>query len=374
MGRSSRPMHWQRKSKKNGGDCEYIEYSVVHTRTLKRRVLYAIGHTGLYIKKILNKIVKKDVTKQHSYWDSEDFRITKEKIMDFVAYNIPVSSVKFNKDNIDESLGVYSLFLVGSDQTWSEDQMENTDVYLLPFVHERNRKASYAPSLGKLHLTESYLKKLSDSISSFCFVSCREERNCRLLSRLSGNHIQFVLDPTLLLSSNDWEERMVKYEIEEPYILCYILGERNEISEFAEVLSIHTGIPVKYVVTRPAYLNKKGALNGIGPLEFVYLVSKASYVVTDSFHGTIFSINFKKEFYSFCKREGTSKSSDNARIMDILSTFGLENRFKEDSNPQFELPINYSEVNSKLAVLRDESIQYLRTIINHVNKNDTTNR
>jgi hypothetical protein len=106
-------------------------------------------------------------------------------------------------------------------------------------------------------------------------------------------------------------------------------------------------------------------LDNVGPQEFVGLIRNAAYAVTDSFHGTLFCINYGVEFYSFAKREAKTEEimNDNDRILAFLRELGLENRFKEDNDVTLELPIDYTTVHDRLEPMRIFSRQYLNKII-----------
>ena len=115
------------------------------------------------------------------------------------------------------------------------------------------------------------------------------------------------------------------------------------------------------MVTRPKYLNMKNSLMGIGPDDWLGLISGARYVVTDSFHGCLFCINYNIDFYAFSKREGDLNSQDNARILEFLGILGLQHRFQDDKNHPSQMPdIDYSLINKQIEQLREHSMTYLQ--------------
>jgi hypothetical protein len=193
-------------------------------------------------------------------------------------------------------------------------------------------------------------------------LSCRERTNCEILSTALGREVAYVLDPTFLLTANDWNQIAKPTEgmQTKQYILCYILGEKKRISDFAEKLGKEKGLPVYYIVTRPLYLMKKNHLFAT-PESFLCLIRDAAYVVTDSFHGSILCINYNTQFYSFTKREEVN-DVDNDRILEILNTFELSNRYKDD-NDTLEEDIDYKAVNSIVEHYREKSKVYLSKTI-----------
>lgn len=199
--------------------------------------------------------------------------------------------------------------------------------------------------------------------AQFRNLSCRERQNCNLLESELLDKVEFVLDPTFLLSPSDWNSYIHEPIIEGKYILAYILGTRECISKFAEKLGEHNNLPVYYILTRPEYLSKDNLLKTIGPFDFVNLIENASFIVTDSFHGTILSINFEKNFYSFTKRDGSATTIDNDRIGTVLQEFELNDRLLNDEFANELGSIDYIRVKSKLENLRESSLNYLKTII-----------
>ena len=295
----------------------------------------------------------------YSFFLSPDFKPFVDGFEQFVKERIMESNECYNPVSL-KTCTTYDAYMVGSDQTWGEARTRKNPIYFLDCINPDYPKLSYAPSIGTTHISDDYMQVLETKLSSFKSLSCREKTNCGLLSKKLHREVRYVLDPTLLLSAEEWNKVAQKHmEIglkEKQYILCYILGEKSYISEFAEKLSEEKGMPVYYIVTRPIYLKKKNHLFTT-PYSFVSLIRDAAYVITDSFHGTIFSINFNTQFYSFTKRE-ESENVDNDRIIELLKTFGLEERFQEGKYA-FVKDINWNEANKRLSEEREHSMEYL---------------
>ena len=285
---------------------------------------------------------------------------------------------EFRKDYIKESrpTDIYSLesienkyskFIVGSDQTWNPDCVEEQffKIFLLSFVNDPVKKCAYAPSIGRNNVTAHCLDLYKQYLSDFSYISCRESSGCGILTKALGKNIQQVLDPTLLLEAKDWDAIAENPINDEGYILCYILGNKTCICEFAKKIAQKENKEL-YIISNNLDIYKSFGnyiLQNIGPKEFVGLIKNCSCMVTDSFHGTIFSINFQKDFYTFHKRPGTQNESDNSRIIDTLRQFDLEKRFRDDSDESFSRPIDYKKVRLILEKWRKESIAYLSNIL-----------
>ena len=117
-------------------------------------------------------------------------------------------------------------FICGSDQIWNPENFNG--VYYLNFVNEKNKKISYAPSFGVSHIPTSKIEEIRQLVNKFDWLSVREDKGVNILKELTQKDIEVVVDPTLLLSKTDWEQISVSPNINEDYILCYFLGDRQE--------------------------------------------------------------------------------------------------------------------------------------------------
>lgn len=343
-----------------GGKPEYILYEPVSYRSpIKSKFIFItkwlLSMIGIY----------KAPTTEYSFLRTKDFRNLKKKYNAFHDKYIPVSKNIYYSDTVYEAIKEYDYFIVGSDQTWSPSCNVNPNTpNFLNFVKDNNKKRSYAPSIGTVHINSDYLSKLIKELSTFKYLSCREYYNSIMLSKKLDNQVRHVLDPTLLIDVKEWELIEKPVVMPEKFILCYILGTKECISDYAEMLGKAKKLPVYYMVTRPEYFSKPNKLVDISPEQFLWLLHHSSYVVTDSFHGCMFSINYNRNFYSFAKRVTNNTTQlDNDRIMDFLSFIGLQNRFINDNETRMEDDIDYSVINKQLSVARNSSINYLSTII-----------
>lgn len=339
-----------------GFDNEYIQYK----NTPKRSFFFYL------LRKVVRAIVPAKSTQFDFFFKRKEFASTLKAFNVFHDIYIPVSKREYYINTVQATNSLYDKFIVGSDQTWSE-YMNRSDfsVNFLSFVTDDLKKNSYAPSIGTLTISEEFTNKLVRELSSFNHLSCREKENCKKLSRLIKKDVEYVLDPTLLLTVEEWNKIAVTPKLPtKKYILAYILGEKDCIAEYAELLGKRKKMPVFYILTRPKYLNKAKCLRGIGPAEFIGLIRDAAYVVTDSFHGTAFCLNYGTLVYSFTKREVTKNDNaiENDRIKLLLSEFGLENRAKDDNDTSFEKDYAPKMYQEHLEDFRKLSWDYLKSI------------
>lgn len=270
-----------------------------------------------------------------------------------------------------ENPPVYDGYVVGSDQTWNPFVANSPEAFFLPFVENKSKKGSYGPSLAVKSLSDEKEKEYRKKLSNFSFLSCREQDGAQLLSRITQKEVKCVLDPTLLLSAKEWG-KYCEYEIpKEPYILVYFLGEKSEHRRAVEKIQKLTNW--KIISLPAAYLemenNDYKKVWG-GPKEFLSLIRGAALICTDSFHGTMFSINFQRNFFSFCKSSDSEESSENSRLYSALNIFGLSNRIihNMDNLTAEDISIDYKNVIPILEEQRRDSIEYLENMLFEMTK------
>ena len=349
----------QKSLSDRGVNSEYIRF-INDDRPIYVRLILRL------IKKIIQRMklllgLRGNSLEDFSFFNSKKFAPVTKGYNEFVRNYIKYSDVVFDRNTLRKT-NRYQSCIVGSDQTWSEFRCRNNDLFFLGCVQNNVRKYSYAPSLGTITISSAYAATLKEGLRGFRMVSCREKANAEFLSSLIGCNVKHVLDPTLLLSPIKWNQISDSTLCPtKPYLLAYILGEKNCIFEYAEKVGQELGLPVYYIVTRPSCTQKKNTLYPT-PRQFIALISHASYVVTDSFHGSIFCINYSIDFAAFSKREGDLKSVDNARIIEFLSMLGLENHFLDDNCCIKTPKIDYVAVRNKLSLLQNKSIEYIELL------------
>ena len=247
----------------------------------------------------------------------------------------------------------YQRIITGSDQVWSIGNVKTFEAlryYYLEFA-EPGQRVAYAPSFGvsKLKFSERHVHR--KCLQGFSKLSCREEEGSEIIRQLTGKYAEVVLDPTFLLTAQDWRKiaRKPEYSVPEHYALCYFWDNENE-EYLKAVHEISRGLEIVFA------LNHEGKTYGeTGPLEFLWLVDHADYVFTESFHGTAFAINFGKRFLSF--GEGSIRFS---RIRTLLANLGLMDRVYYPHKTFSGSDIDYNAVNNKLNTLRESSMRYLK--------------
>lgn len=219
----------------------------------------------------------------------------------------------------------YDIYVCGSDQIWNPDMKFNSDIEFLPFV-KREKKVAYAASFGTNDLPNGYLERISFYLSDFNYISVREKRALEFLKQIHRSDALLALDPTMLLTAKEWERREQRpdFETEEySYILSYNLKTKTADSEkFIQDLSVKKNLKIIDLLD-----HKQADYYGIGPLEFIYLIHHAAIVCTDSFHATVFSLLYHKNFIVFDRKHMNSRIDTLLEIADMTDRkfSGLEN-------------------------------------------------
>ena len=263
------------------------------------------------------------------------------------------------------------VFFTGSDQIWNT-QMENgwDDAFFLSFV-SKGKKCSYAASMAKSSvLTSEEKQRFRHMLEGFDKISVREENAKKILQPLVTQEIRWVLDPVFLLSEQQWTMMADKTEEKvkgQKYILIYPMGDGLNVISTAQKLSKETGLPIYSISKTIRSQGVSRQFNGYTPYEFLHLIQNAQYVVTNSFHGTSFSIIFKKNFWA-CSIGNTS-----SRITSLLQSLDLSHRFLLDGEEKdsFTETIDYGKTYKKLEERLLYSKSYIDSCINeNINENE----
>lgn len=259
-------------------------------------------------------------------------------------------------------------FMTGSDQVWGPTIDGRYDsAYFLQFVDSNTPKLAYAASFGKTKFDERTVAEYKSMLAEYDKIAVRENSAVKMLHDWGLNNcLGQVLDPTLLLDSEEWKRLLVnecdsrKYEGKK-YILVYQIHNDSKLSDYAKRLAKHTGLELLRVNPMLHQKYRGGKFICCPDLgEFLALIDNASCIVTDSFHGTCFAINFGKQFIEILPNNATG-----TRNQSILELTGLSNRILRDFNDYslLDKPIDYGRVHEILKNERAESIQVMKDLL-----------
>lgn len=279
----------------------------------------------------------------------------------------PFCDVYIGYEDLKKGSLNYDAVLVGSDQVWTPLGLYS-NFFNLMFAAECVRKISYASSFGVGVIPSWQRKATGQYLDRIDYLSVREIKAKEIVDTLSHRQAEVVCDPTLLRTKEEWasELKLLHSKVQGLYIFCYLLGgnieTRSEITRFAKAKNL------KLVVLRHVdeYLECDETFGDecpydVNPLEFIQLIKNAEYVFTDSFHCSVFSILFNKQFVTFYRFSNTSKNSRNSRIDSLFELFGLKDRLYDGNLiDQAGCEIDYDSVNKKVELLRQESLAFLK--------------
>ncbi|MFI3327376.1 MAG: polysaccharide pyruvyl transferase family protein, partial [Clostridia bacterium] len=274
-------------------------------------------------------VVKKKLSK-NEYGSLSNVR--HEKFNKFAKEKF-VLSQKYNSINeLSESCKEnYSSVLVGSDQLWLPANIA-ANYYTLNFVPDEVNSIAFATSFGMSTLPKDSSKKAEVFLKKIKHIGVREKSGQKLVKDIANRDVPVVCDPTLLFDGNDWMKVQKEEAIEkEPYIFCYFLGNNPPHREFAKRLKAETGCKIvalvhldEFVKCDEEYADKKPY--DVDPADFLNYIRNAKYVCTDSFHCSVFSTLYKKDFFTFKRYTKNTKQSTNSRIDNLFETLGITGR------------------------------------------------
>ncbi|RGF78459.1 polysaccharide pyruvyl transferase family protein [Ruminococcus sp. OF03-6AA] len=222
----------------------------------------------------------------------------KREFYRFLNQNVRISTEVYDKFNIDKANLRYDKFITGSDQVFNFACTDFDKTYFLQFVKNCDNKLSYAASFGMKEIPDSYVNDYKSLLSTFSELSIRENAGQQIVKKLTGKDSELSVDPVFLLTAEEWEKLAKKPKLKN-YILIYKLNTSNLIFDFARKLSKLTGRKIVALNFDVVDQMKTPDIKGVYSAsveEFLGYVKYADYVVTNSFHGTAFSVIFIKIF------------------------------------------------------------------------------
>lgn len=259
----------------------------------------------------------------------------------------------------------YTHYIVGSDQVWNYENSFPLDPYFLTFV-KKGKKIAYAASIGHSRLPEDRKQYYIDRLRSFDMISMRERQGSAIVSELLGRPIPTLLDPTILITPEQWREIFGIEDKPNGALVMYVLSYRPYLLQLAKEMARRHGIKkIIYISAGVSHVFHDAAVDyrfDVSAPEFVRLIANASFVVTNSFHGTAFATNFGRRFYSVV----ADRMQTSSRFYSLLGQVGLSDRIvKEgtDFDALVDNPIPVDAARERLDALRKESLSFLRAAL-----------
>ena len=345
-------------------------------------VLKNLGHQVTLINRMHNRrpfwmrfrhfvkaIICASLQKEHGTYimsQVEELRNKGRNMMPFVDKNIfPKTRPIYN----DLELHLFTTrrfdaVIVGSDQVWRPDYGPKIENYFLDFVSKKTKKISYAASFGQdnPHYTLCQIKKCSRLIEKFDKISVREDSGLEILNAWSvklKNKAQVVLDPTMLLPKEHYIGLLNTSCEKKDSIFCYILDESDQAGVIVASVFDYFKMPINNIIDTDKWKNDDYAMPSIE--KWLEGFTEAKLVLTDSFHGTVFSLIFNKPFVVYANKERGA-----SRFISLLEHFGLESRIVTTPNEAIsvcEEEIDWRLVNNILETKKKLSFEFLHNAL-----------
>ncbi len=324
---------------------------------------YSKNQTKLSFKEKSKSFIIKSILKIENFLTRKNAKLTKKAFDEFKRDYLKIGPVSFKSiAEIYQYPFDYQTFITGSDQVWNPFN-SILEVYGLGFAKNNANTIAYAASIGVSEIPDEKKEIMYKNICNVRHISCREYEGAAALESLLDRKIENTLDPTLLLSKDEWSFYESNHVLPERYVLCFFLGSLDYPRKIASKIAKKNKCKLIIIPGSPKDMFRSSKKTvGCGPKEFLELFDKASFICTDSFHGTAFAINFNKPFYSFCRRGFDKKTSYLSRLKDLLEISNLSERLiYPDSHVDYIIRnVDFSTANSALKNEREKSLAFLK--------------
>jgi hypothetical protein len=278
----------------------------------------------------------------------------------FLREHIPLSETFSSVADLQRRGIETDLLICGSDQIWNPSLAFQPE-FFLRFGTPSIPRVAYAASFGSRSLAADRYGELRDLLEPFAMVSCREASGCNIAGSVLGRNVEHVVDPTLLVPESYWKSLASPVaSLPKKFLLLYALEHtqslEGEVAELAQAL----GLPVVAVDPSDHRMSIpcERVVRDAGPREFLWLFANASFVVTNSFHGNIFSLIFRRPFYSVPHR------SKNERMASLLGSLALQFRQNfSEVKKRLRSDEDYGDISDRLEVLTRHSVDFLKRAV-----------
>lgn len=259
----------------------------------------------------------------------------------------------------------YDILITGSDQVWNGSVTKGLKpAYFLEFDHSDKKKISYAASIGKTELTNAEREFFGKCLAKYDTIAVREQSAKKLLSPLVKQKLTVVVDPTMLLERSDFDALKKPARFRKPYLLVHIIGKDKNVRDIAMMMSEKLGLPIVQNRMKKQYPKELGRFADAGPEEFLGLIEGASFIVTNSFHATLFAIMYERNFITIPHKTYPE------RMLYLLEQAGLTDHLMEGlpENPEeFSMAEpDYAKVRERLAERQEASRKFLKNCLKKI--------
>lgn len=337
----------------------YLQKQNIKADTIVLDYNTALGKIKRYIKKLLNKPIYVNWSLQQEREEfvrqlSEHEKVKHEKFKDFSYKYTNIQHKSYIKPGDNHWTNDYDYFIVGSDQVWNP-QIDQAKTWEFLCFAPRGKRISWAASFGVNEIVNPS-RTLIEGLAGMDYISVREESGKKIVSEISKKEAITLVDPTLMLDASEWNKISQKPSSlcnDEKYILMFFLGKTSDI---AKQLALDIADKNGYKVID--LLDESSAVYESDPSEFLYLISHAKLVLTDSFHACVFSFLFNKPFYVYDRN--WKHGSMNSRLETLLKKFHLERKYANSGLENDIWEHNYKDGYKQLELERQKATDFLK--------------
>jgi polysaccharide pyruvyl transferase WcaK-like protein len=334
---------------------------IINFSSKEQQKLYSAFYKKLTVKNIVKNflcIPGRKVIRRHY-----------EQYAKFIAETFELKGTPYETtEELKKNLPRYDMLIAGGDQVWNVNVEDFATAYFLDFADD-TYKISYSPSLGATDINQSIHKeKYNQLLQQFNAISCREVNGKKSLEKLTGREVELLLDPTMLLTKEEWLTKInvtVELPFSGEYIFYYAFSYSPENNQVIQKIAEENNLTVVVIDSKQWYIKGLSKYKNFvlcdetGPEAFIKFMKESKYVITTSFHGTVFSLVFHKKFIYI---NGNRIKTNDDRTSFILEQMDLMNKFihsEEVTIDKLDEVIDYSLIDFKVSKLREKASDYL---------------
>lgn len=283
-------------------------------------------------------------------------RINNDKFNDFYRKNYNLSK-KYTSENFSPTVSEENIigFVVGSDTVFCLEEFNLDNGYFANYPEMRGHSVTYAASFGDSHFTPESLNRLRPLLNNFKALGIREDQMIPYLRSQVTVPVERTIDPTLLLKADDYSDIVFEPTYKKPYVLMYARRYSPAMEQYTRKIAADNGWDIVEISLRATNSEFGHIIRyDAGVEEFLGLVKNAEMVVTNSFHGMIFAVQFYRPFIGF------SRDQCDTKINELLDLFGIKDCLMVTGMEPEPKEIDYEEVHRRIAVARNSSLSFLK--------------
>lgn len=340
----------QKAIEKLGNEAVIIDY-IREDEEYHKRINIALKKSNRWNKNILMRTIYKLSRYPETVLMEKKFAKFRKQYLNMTKLYSSLQELKDDKPQAD-------IYCTGSDQVWGPISLDNYDpAYFLDFTSDEDVKISYAASFGKTKFAGDSMMYFEKALKKYKYLSVRENSAAEIIRNMDIDKVEQVLDPTLLLNADEWST-LIEKEVAGKYVLVYQIHSNPELDRYAEEFAKKVNLPLLRVSFYLHQVSRSGKLIYLPTIgEFLSYIKNAEYMVTDSFHGTAFAINFNTQFVNVVHDETATRNQS------LLQLTGLTDRIITDK-ADFSIinkRIDFTKVNSIIEEHRKMSMDKLKT-------------